>query len=88
MRQYRLQQPPAALCTAKRDPIALVPANLLPFKTQWQHIANRLPTGSTLVILPSSPNRPRKMFEQVAAQLREAGKQVKTLSAEQFQSAL
>jgi hypothetical protein len=39
--------------------------------------------GSTLVILPTSPNRQRKMFEQVATQLREDGKSVKTLSAEQ-----
>jgi hypothetical protein len=37
-----------------------------------------------LVILHASPNRQRKMFEQVATQLRENGKPVKTLSAEQI----
>ncbi len=47
---------------------------------------NAIPHGSTLVILPSSRNRPRKMFEQVATQLRADGKQVTTLSAEQFHS--
>jgi hypothetical protein len=62
---------------------ALVPASLLPVKTQWQRIAKSLPKGSTLLMLPASPNRQRKTFEQVAAQLRQNGKQVSTLSAKQ-----
>ncbi len=88
MKNYRFTKPPAAIHGAKLDNLALVPASLLPFKKQWQQLANKLPQGSTLVILPSSPNRLRKMFEQVTTQLREDGKQVKILSTEQLKSAL
>jgi hypothetical protein len=84
MSQYRFRRPPAALNKARLDNIALVPGNLLPFKKQWQQIANRLPSGSTLIILPSSTSPQRKTFETVATKLREQGKQVLTLNAERF----
>jgi hypothetical protein len=84
MKPYRFTKPPGALRRATLDNVALVPANLLPFKTQWQQIANRLPQGSTLIILPSSTSPQRKTFEKVATNLRERGKRVITLSAEQF----
>jgi hypothetical protein len=84
MSYYRFRRSPAALNKAKLDNIALVPGNLLPFKDQWQKVANRLPNGSTLVILPAPTSRQRKTFETVATKLRENGKRVITLSAEQF----
>lgn len=34
--------------------LAMVPARLLPYKHQWQALANALPTGSILLCLPSS----------------------------------
>jgi hypothetical protein len=84
MSSYRFRRPPAALRKAQLDNIALVPANLLPFKKQWQRIANRLPEGSTLIILPASTSPQRKTFETVAKNLRQNGKRVITLHAEQF----
>ncbi len=71
MRRYRFRRPPAALRTAHLDTLALVPANLLP-------------KGSPLVILPAPTSRQRKTFETVATKLREEGKRVIMLSAEQF----
>lgn len=84
MSYYRLRKPPAALRTAKLDNIALVPANLLPFKNQWQQIVSKLPKGSTLIILPALTSRHRKTFEKVATKLQEQGKRVLTLNAERF----
>jgi hypothetical protein len=86
MSSYRFRSPPAALRTARLDTLAVVPANLLPFNPQWQQVANLLPKGSTLVILPASTSPQRKTFETVATKLREEGKRVITLSAEQFHS--
>jgi len=84
MRPYRFRRPPTALRKAHLDNIALVPASMLPFKNQWQQIANRLPEGSTLIILPTALNRQRQTCERVAKQLRDEGRQVTTVSAEQF----
>jgi hypothetical protein len=84
MRQYRFRRPPAALRKAQLDNIALVPASMLPFKQQWQRMANRLPKGSTLIILPATMNRQRQTCESVAQHLRKAGKPVTTVSAEHF----
>lgn len=44
-------RPPRALRRARPDNLALVPANLLPFKGQYQAIANDLPTGTTLIVV-------------------------------------
>jgi hypothetical protein len=84
MRQYRFRRPPAALRNAQLDNIALVPASMLPFKQQWQRMANRLPKGSTLIILPATRSRQRQTCETVAQQLRKVGKPVTTVSAAHF----
>jgi hypothetical protein len=84
MSSYRFRRPPAALRKAHLDNLAVVPANLLPFKTQWQQIANRLPRGSALIILPAPTSPQRKTFETVVTKLQEQGKRVLTLNAERF----
>ncbi len=53
--------------------IVLVPASLLPFKAQWQAIANALPRGEVLVITPPMATPQRHATERVAAQLRARG---------------
>lgn len=64
--------------------LALVPASLLPYKEQWQEIANNLPQGTILIIHPE-PNQPlRKTTETVATLLEADGHQVTTISANQF----
>lgn len=79
-----LRTPPRTLQRAKLDNLALVPANLLPYKAQWQEIANRLPQGSILICLPTTANPQRKALELVATHLKHEGYRVTTISAEQF----
>src|SRR5215472_12663938 len=47
---YRIGNPPRTLQKARLDNIALVPASLLPLKTTYQPLANKLPTGSVLCV--------------------------------------
>jgi hypothetical protein len=71
-RLYRIvSSPPPALRKAKLDNLALLPASLLPFKAEYQAIANEQPPGTTLVVLPATDSLPRRTLEQVAARMRE-----------------
>jgi hypothetical protein len=83
---YRFHHPPQTLRGAgvQLDNLALVPANLLPFKGRYQAIANALPRGQVLIILPSTPGPQRKALEKVTTLLEENGHPVTTLSAAQF----
>jgi hypothetical protein len=72
--------PPRALRKAKLDNLALLPASLLPFKAEYQAIANQQPPGTTLIIFPSS-GRQRATLENVAARLRAKGQTVTTVPA-------
>ena len=87
MSSHHITRAPGAIRNASLDNLALVPASMLPYKEQWQRIANELPQGSTLIILPSLTNKQRKNCEKVAQQLREAGHQVMTLPAEEVTKA-
>ena len=84
MKPYHLGKSPRALRKARLDNLALVPASLLPFKEQWQDLANSKPGEHVLIVLPKVEKRPRRVLERVAAQLREKGHQVTTISAEEF----
>jgi hypothetical protein len=84
MRPYRFTKPPQAIRHAQLDNLALVPANLLPYKDQYQHLANTLPTGNILIILPETDQPLRKTIETVANHLKANGHRVTTLSAHQF----
>jgi hypothetical protein len=83
MRPYRETFPPTALKRARLDNLALVPANLLPYKAQWQQLANELPKGDILIILPDADQKLRQAIETVAKQLKTAGQRVTTLPAHQ-----
>jgi hypothetical protein len=67
----------------KLDNVALVPGSLLPFKSEYQEIANGLPKGGILIVLPQEQGSPR-VFKQTAAQLKNKGKRIATISAERF----
>ena len=84
MRTYRLKRHPKALRKARLDNLALVPASLLPFKEQWQEVANSKGGEHVLIVLPTLEQRSRKVVEQVASQLRQKGHAVTMLAAEQF----
>jgi hypothetical protein len=79
MKSYRFTNPPRALRKSKLDNIALVPASLLPFRQQYQEIANELPEGAVLICLPPSEKPQRLVLERVAANLRAEGYRVTTL---------
>lgn len=84
MRRYRFIRPPRALLRARLDNFALVPASVLPFKDQWQGIADALPRGDVLVIVPRSQCALKRSIESVVTYLRAKGRQVTTLPAEGF----
>jgi hypothetical protein len=56
MRSFRLSPPPVAIRKATLDNLALLLASLLPWKATYQELANRLPSGKVLIILPNAPS--------------------------------
>ena len=79
-----ISPPPQALRKAKLDNLALVPASLLPYKAEYQAIANQQPPGSTLIVLPSSDKRQRTTLQHVASGLRAKGRTVAMVPALHF----
>ena len=84
MNEYHIIKAPRAVRKARLDNLAVVPASLLPFKEQWQDVANSKPEEHVVSVLPEMENRPRSVLERVAAELRKKGHEVMTISAEQF----
>jgi hypothetical protein len=76
--------PPRAIRKAKLDNLALVPGSLLPFKKEWQRLANALPAGTTLIVLPSGDGSARRTLEKVSASMQAKGRQVQILTQEQL----
>ena len=74
-----LRRPPVRL-----DNIALVPGHLLPRKAEYQAVANALPRGHMLVVLPPPDSRERATMEQVARLFRAKGRHVTVLSEERL----
>jgi len=72
-------RPPPALRKAKLDNLVLVPASLLPFKAEYQRIANELPAGTTLIMLPEDNDPQRQRLEAVAATMKAKGQPVITM---------
>jgi hypothetical protein len=72
--------PPQAIRKAKLDNLALVPGSLLPFKKEWQQLANSLPEGSTLIVLPTAKGSARTILEKVSQALKAKGRRVTTIS--------
>ncbi len=62
-----------------------MPASLLPFKDQWQEMANSKTGEPVLIVLPKLENGPQSALKRVAAHLREKGHAVTMLSAEWFE---
>lgn len=77
----RLRSPPQAVRKAKLDNLALLPASLLPFKAEYQAIANQQAPGTTLVVLPIGDSLPRRTLEQVATHLRAKGQSVRIITS-------
>lgn len=61
-----------------------MPASLLPFKKEWQRLANTLPEGDTLFVVPAGQTPIRQSMGRVAAQLRARGQRVEVVDAGRF----
>ena len=76
-----LQRPQVRL-----DNITLVPAHLLPRKAEYQALANDLPRGDILVVLPPPDSRERPTMERVAQLFRAKGRHVTVLTEERLEA--
>jgi hypothetical protein len=77
----RLGSPPPALRKATLDNLALLPASLLPFKADYQAIANQQAPGTTLVVLPAHDSLPRRTLERVATRMQAKGQPVRIMTS-------
>jgi len=75
----QLGTPPPAIRHATLDNLALLPASLLPFKAEYQAIANQQAPGTTLVVLPAGDSLPRRTLERVATRMQAKGQPVHIL---------
>ena len=64
---------PRRLRQAKLDNLVLVPGSQWPNKAEWQELANTLPHGSTLIVLPSQECPQPRTLQSVANSLRAKG---------------
>lgn len=67
---------PRALRKARLGNLVLVPASLLPYKEEYQALANQQPSGTTLIVLPTGDSHQRQTLETVARRLQAEGKHV------------
>lgn len=72
---HRFIRPPRALRKARLDNLALVPASMLVYKEQWVRLANTLPSGGVLILLPNGGNA-RATAKAVADALKADGRHV------------
>jgi hypothetical protein len=89
MRHAHWRRGPRALRRpqVRLDNIALVPAHLLPRKSEYQAIANQLPSGDILLVLPPPDSRERSTMQHVAHLFRAKGRHVTVLTEERLQPA-
>jgi hypothetical protein len=83
--RQQLGSPPHALRKATLDNLALLPASLLPFKAEYQAIANQQAPGTILVVLPTNDSLPRRTLERVVTRMQARGQSVRTVMKSQLQ---
>ena len=66
------------------DNLTLVPAHLLPRKAEYQALANELPQGEVLLVLPPADSRERGTMQRVAQLFRAKGRHVTVLTEERL----
>jgi hypothetical protein len=86
MNRWLRPHPPRTLRRpgVKLDNIALVPASLLPQKAAYQALANRLPKGELLVVLPQGETKERQTLQRTAELWKAKGHQVTVVMAAAF----
>jgi hypothetical protein len=66
------------------DNLTLVPASLLPRKADYEAIANDLPRGEVLLVLPPGDSPERATMQRVARLFRAKGRHVTILTEERL----
>jgi hypothetical protein len=66
------------------DNLTLVPASLLPRKADYEAIANDLPRGEVLLVLPPIDSPERTTMQRVAQLFRAKGRHVTILTEERL----
>jgi hypothetical protein len=86
MRSPSWRRGPWALRRApvRLDNLTLVPASLLPRKADYQAIANDLPRGEVLLVLPPADSPERTTMQRVAQLFRAKGRHVTILTEERL----
>jgi len=74
-----LRRPPVRL-----DNLTLVPASLLPRKADYEALADRLPRGEVLLVLPPPGSPERVTLQRVAQLFRGKGRHVTVLTEERL----
>ncbi len=65
----------------RSDNLAFVPASMLPFKEDWQRLANGLPHGNALFVVPDGESPIRNSMRSVAVQLLKHGLRVSAVAS-------
>jgi hypothetical protein len=68
----------------KLDNLTLVPASLLPRKADYEAIADQLPRGEVLLVLPPAGSPERHTMQRVAQLFRAKGRHVTILTEERL----
>ncbi len=76
-----LRRPPVQL-----DNLTLVPASLLPRKADDEALADDLPRGEVLLVLPPAGSPERTTMQRVAQLFRAKGRHVTVLTEERLES--
>jgi hypothetical protein len=84
----QLGSPPPAIRKATLDNLALLPASLLPFKAEYQAIANEQAPGTILVVLPAADSLPRRTLERVVTRMQAKGQPVRIVMRGQLQEGM
>ncbi len=80
MRQRdRLSHPPNAVQRARLDNLTLVPGSVLPQIARCQQLANDLPRGGVLIVLPTDNPKQKQALLAVAKLVAREGHQVRVI---------
>jgi hypothetical protein len=87
MRSSSFHRGPRALRRpqVRLDNLTLVPASLLPRKADYEAIADQLPRGEVLLVLPPADSPERDTMQRLAQLFRAKGRHVTILTEERLQ---
>jgi len=73
-------RPPIGVAHRRANNLALMPGSTLPYKEAWQDMANELPIGSALIVLPDGNAAQKTILLALAKLLAGEGHQVRVVS--------